>query len=200
MHDLTLAMNPKFDIPPSPPGSPLAGMDKKFEHFLELKKQGMHFNEKLAGSSALKNPSLLRKLMTFAGIDECGQYVTTLPKDIWDPAAFPAWAYKEELAKSQQEVLKMKEEERSRLQRESIEFVPGTKSGLVSKEGTSPFNAGANIPKGSAAERVVAGLNPSTLRSPIIAVDSMRGELERRGGKNEGLQHRSNVRKRSRSR
>ena len=28
----------------------------RFKHFLELKKQRIHFNEKLARSSALKNP------------------------------------------------------------------------------------------------------------------------------------------------
>lgn len=84
---------PTMDIPPSPPGTVPDEINKKFQHFFDLKKQGVHFNEKLARSSALKNPSLLEKLMDFAGIEGEsfegeGFYDTTLPKDIWDPSQF----------------------------------------------------------------------------------------------------------------
>jgi len=99
LRDLTLPTLPNYDIPSSPPGSPVGSTNAKFKHFLELKKQGIHFNEKLAKSSALKNPSLMQKLMDFSDIDEAGQYVTTLPRDLSNPDAFPAHAYKEELAK-----------------------------------------------------------------------------------------------------
>ena len=178
IRNLTLPTIPDFDIPPSPPGSPPPGMDKKFENFLELKKQGVHFNDKLAKSSALKNPSLLQKLMDFAGIEREDQYNTTLPEDIWNPKAFPAWAYKEELAKSQQEITKKREEERSRSQRESIEFVSATNSTELTRNGT-PANSGKG--KGlSAAERVMAGLNRDRTQSPHGNSGSTRKDSERR--------------------
>ena len=178
IRNLTLPAIPNFDIPPSPPGSPSPGMNKKFEHFLELKKQGIHFNDKLAKSSALKNPSLLQKLMDFAGIDEEDQYNTTLPEDIWNPKGFPAWAYKEELAKSQQDITKRREEERSRLQRESIEFVLATNSTELARNGT-PANSGNN--KGlSAAERVMAGLDRDRIKSPHLSSGNTRKDSERR--------------------
>ncbi|KAI9839630.1 MAG: hypothetical protein M1819_002256 [Sarea resinae] len=136
IRDLTLPPVPNLDIPPSPPGSPQPSTSAKFAHFLELKKQGVHFNEKLAKSSALKNPSLLQKLMGFAGIDDQNQYASTLPTELWDPSGFPKWAYKEELAKSQQELSRRKEEEKARVQREALEFVPATGSGESTRVGT----------------------------------------------------------------
>lgn len=126
----------RFDIPPSPPGSPPSGIDRKFKHFLELKEQGIHFNQKLANSSALKNPSLLQKLIEFAGLDEQDQYNTTLPEDVWNLKGFPQWAYKEELAKSQQAMNKRIGEEQAKAQREKIEFVSainGSNSSSIGK-------------------------------------------------------------------
>ncbi|KAA8576362.1 hypothetical protein MFRU_009g02480 [Monilinia fructicola] len=166
LRDLTLPTVPNYDIPPSPPGSPVASTNAKFKHFLELKKQGTHFNEKLAKSAALRNPSLMQKLMDFADIDEAEQYATTLPKDLWDPAGFPEYAHKEELAKSQQKLLKEKEERKARGQREALDFVPATASGDVGRSGT-PSATGINS-KGqqSAAERIMAGLDRGKSNSP----------------------------------
>lgn len=155
---------PNFDIPPSPPGSPPPATEKKFAQFLQLKKQGQHLNEKLARSTALKNPSLMEKLMDFADISEEEQYATTLPRDIWDPSAFPNWAYKEELAKSQQQILKRREEEKLGGPRE---FVPAAMSGESSRAGT-PGIASRGGPK-SAAERVMAGLDRGRSGSPQVA-------------------------------
>lgn len=123
LRDLTLPTAPNYDIPSSPPGSPDASTNSKFKHFLELKRQGVHFNEKLAKSSALKNPSLMQKLMEFSGISETGQYSTILSRNLWDPT-FPGYAYKEELAKSQQSVLKKREDTKTRCQRDALDFVP----------------------------------------------------------------------------
>ncbi|ESZ98861.1 hypothetical protein SBOR_0719 [Sclerotinia borealis F-4128] len=166
LRDLTLPTVPNYDIPPSPQGSPLASTNTKFKHFLELKKQGIHFNEKLAKSAALQNPSLMQKLMDFADIDEVDQYATTLPQDLWDPAGFPEYAYKEELAKSQQDILKEKEEKKARGQREAMDFVPATASGDASRSGTP--NAGGINGKAqqSAAERIMAGLDKGRSNSP----------------------------------
>ena len=148
IRSLTLPTKPNLDIPRSPLGSPTSGTDKKFSHFLELKKQGVHFNAKLASSSALKNPSLLPKLMDFAGVG-IKRYRTTLPTELWDPEGFPTWVYKEELAETQRGLSK-KQEERGRLQSHSIDFVaagtPGQPSGLAIPKVIRP----------SAAERIMA--------------------------------------------
>lgn len=183
MRNLTLPTTPNLDIPPSPPGSPPPGTDKKFEHFLELKKQGVHFNEKLAQSSALKNPSLLYKLMASAGLEEDDQYNTTLPEELWNPKGFPPWAYKEELAKSQQEVTKKREEERSRLQRESIDFVSATNSGNSTRVGTPAATGGNKGSKASAAERVMAGLDRKRTKPIQSNPGSSRKDIERKGSR-----------------
>jgi hypothetical protein len=162
LRDLTLPSLPIYDIPPTPPGSPVASTNAKFKHFLELKKKGVHFNEKLSKSAAMKNPSLMQKLMDFSGIDETSQYSTTLPKDLWDPRAFPENAFKEELARNQKKILKRKEEEKLRGQRDAVDFVPATISTDLSSRGGAP--GGAKAPK-SAAERIMAGLDSDRGRS-----------------------------------
>ncbi|KAI1078304.1 HCNGP-like protein-domain-containing protein [Whalleya microplaca] len=120
LRDLTLPTLPNMDIPPSPPGSPAPAVNKKFEQFLELKKQGVHFNSKIAQSTALKNPALMDKLLNFAEIDQKAQYATTLGTDIWDPAGFPRWAYKEQLKQSQTEIT----QSRARSKGSPVKFVP----------------------------------------------------------------------------
>ena len=114
---------PNLNIPQSPPGSPTSDADQKLSHFLGLKKQGIHFNTKLALSSALKNPSLIPRLMDFAGVGSERQYTTTLPTELWDTARFPNWAYKEDLAEAQHISVREKEEERLRHKHEGIDFV-----------------------------------------------------------------------------
>ncbi|EPE31853.1 hypothetical protein GLAREA_11935 [Glarea lozoyensis ATCC 20868] len=161
LRDLTLPSLPSYDIPPSPPGSPVASTNAKFKHFLDLKKKGIHFNEKLSKSAAMKNPALMQKLMDFSDIDEIGQYSTTLPKEIWNPRAFPETAFKEELAKSQKKILKRKEEERLRGQRGAVDFVPAAVTTEPSSRSGTPGGKG---PK-SAAERIMAGLDSDRGRS-----------------------------------
>ncbi|KAH0565705.1 hypothetical protein GP486_000897 [Trichoglossum hirsutum] len=206
IRDLTLPPIPDLNIPPSPPGSPPRGTTAKFAHFLELKKQGVHFNEKLAKSSALKNPSLLQKLMGFAGIEGQDQYASTLPKDIWDPEAIPAWGYKEELAKSQQEITKRLEEERARELREAIDFVPASASGDSSRSGTPGLSSAGKSLGRSAAERVMAGLDRERTRSPLVNDGAKRREIERRGirvrdrSRSRSRDRRKRSRSRSRSR
>ena len=168
LRDLTLPTLPNYEIPSSPPGSPMESTTSKFKHFIELKKQGIHFNEKLAQSSALKNPSLMQKLMDFADVDEAGQYATTLPKDLWDPDGFPEYAYKEELAHSQQKIHKKKEDEKARGQRESIDFVPAVASAGESLSRSGTPGAGGRSGQKSAAERIMAGLDRGRSSSPQV--------------------------------
>jgi hypothetical protein len=104
LRDLTLPRLPNMDIPPSPPGSPPPATSKKFEQFLDLKKKGVHFNSKIAQSSALKNPGLMDKLLAFVEVDQRDQYRSTTTADLWDPTGFPRDAFKEQLRQSQTEI------------------------------------------------------------------------------------------------
>ncbi|KAJ5536829.1 hypothetical protein N7513_010015 [Penicillium frequentans] len=106
--------------------SPDPAANAKFEHFLSLKKQGVHFNAKLASSSSLKNPSLLIKMMEHAGIDEQTQYNTSLPVEVWNTYTLPPWAFKEELLRAQQEARQRMDDKKTSGQRSSIEFVPSS--------------------------------------------------------------------------
>ncbi|KAG9885164.1 hypothetical protein KCV02_g19196, partial [Aureobasidium melanogenum] len=58
LRNLTMPPVPNFQIPPSPPGSPPPDTTTKFARFLDLKKKGTHFNQRLYHSSALRNPGL----------------------------------------------------------------------------------------------------------------------------------------------
>ncbi|KAI9884960.1 MAG: Proteasome subunit beta type-6 [Watsoniomyces obsoletus] len=178
IRDLTLPPIPNFSVPASPPGSPITSTTtSKFSHFLELKSQGIHFNEKLAKSSALKNPSLLQKLMTFAGISEKEQYFSSIPKDCFDPLDLPYWAYKEELARSQQESRKREEELKREVGRTVVDFVPATDGG--GGVGTGGGSGGAGVGR-SAAERVMAGLADRREKSKTPTTNAVNGEREKR--------------------
>ena len=135
IQNLTLPTIPNFDIPPSPPGSPPQRATTKFAQFLELKKKGQHFNQRLEGSSVLRDPGHLRKLMDFAGISEEDSYASTLSEDVAVPTVFPEWAYVEELKASQKRIAKEKEQGKSKAPREAVEFVSATKSGTKSGTG-----------------------------------------------------------------
>ena len=101
---LTQASHPMTALPPSPPGSPNLAVEAKFKKFLELKSKGLHFHGDLATKASFRNPALLNTLMVRAGIEGNAQYASSLPTSIWDPEALPSYAYKEELAKSQQSI------------------------------------------------------------------------------------------------
>ncbi|TLS24126.1 hypothetical protein PpBr36_08821 [Pyricularia pennisetigena] len=155
LRDLTLPPVPNLDVPPSPPGSPprsLPALTAKFETFLELKrKKGTHFNARLAQSAAMRNPALMDKLMGFVGLEDpmtaaaaakaggaaatvatgggnsmADQYITILPPGLWDPTAFPQWAFRDGLREAQEKVQKQREAERASGRREAVEFVPAS--------------------------------------------------------------------------
>ncbi len=158
LHDLTLPSIPNFDIPPSPPppGSPssssgaaAAATNKKFEQFLQLKKKGTHFNAKLEQSAAIRNPALTDKLLAFVdvGAGKGGsagrqpdaravqeQYTTTLPADVWDPTAFPDWAFRDRLRRTREMVAKEREAARSGPGRSAVEFVAASGGAASSSE------------------------------------------------------------------
>lgn len=68
------------------------------------------------------------KLLDFVGIDEAGQYETTLPKELWDPRGFPEWAFRDKLSKSREKIAKEKEADRAAGSRTAIDFVPSNAS------------------------------------------------------------------------
>ncbi|KAK5104636.1 hypothetical protein LTS08_002527 [Lithohypha guttulata] len=99
---LTQPTHPVDSLPPEPDASPNHARTAKFKHFLDLKSEGFHFNNDLAGNSSFKNPNLFALLLDRAGISSEGQYNLTLSVDNCSPHMLPAWAYKEELLKAQQ--------------------------------------------------------------------------------------------------
>lgn len=130
---------PNFDIPDSPPPPPpnseedaaLAATTKKIERFLELKKQGIHFNERLQNSSSLRNPSLLPKLMEFAGISREDSHATSLPESLAVPVKWPEDCYIESLLRQNE-----KKQKKRLADREKLDFVPASKSAQSSSSGT----------------------------------------------------------------
>lgn len=129
VHSLTLPPVPNVAIPHSPPGSPLPSTSNKVSRFLELKNQGVHYNERLGTSIALRNPNILLSLMDFAGIDKnLGQYANTLPDEVAviPKDGFSMEAYPEALAKAQQAGHKRREDERKQSGR--VDFVHATKT------------------------------------------------------------------------
>ncbi|KAJ5408285.1 hypothetical protein N7509_002168 [Penicillium cosmopolitanum] len=116
----------QYGYPTFSPGSPNPAANAKFEHFLSLKKQGVHFNSKLASSSSLKNPSLLKKMMEHAGINEQSQYNTALSTELWDASSLPQWGFKEELLRAQQDARQKLDEKNASGQRSAVEFVSGS--------------------------------------------------------------------------
>ncbi|KAK2592841.1 hypothetical protein QQS21_009444 [Conoideocrella luteorostrata] len=138
IHDLTLPSIPNLTIPPSPSGSPPRITNEKFQQFLDLKRKGIHFNTKLESSTALRNPSLTDKLLSFADLSGLAQYETTLPLDLYDPSGFPEWAYREKLRRSREALVKEREGEKAGVR--GVDFVsststtPGGGGGLLKGE------------------------------------------------------------------
>ena len=130
---------PNFNIPDSPPppernseeAATLAAMTKQFERFLELKKQGVHFNTRLQDSSSLRNPSLLSKLMAFAGISAEDAYRSSLPEELAVPVRWPEDCYGQELVRQSERF-----EKKRMAERERVDFVPAAQKDVGSANGT----------------------------------------------------------------
>jgi HCNGP-like protein len=140
---LTQASVPMTSIPSSPPGSPDPAANARFARFLELKARGVHFNEDLASKPSFLNPGLLPMMMGRAGIDEEDQHNSSLPIHLWNPKAFPLWAYKEKLLQSQQEIRGKDDAQKkasSAAGKRTIDFTPsGGNSGNSSRKSTPGY-------------------------------------------------------------
>lgn len=181
IQNLTLPTIPNFEIPPSPPGSPPQKATTKFAQFLELKKKGQHFNQRLEGSSVLRDPGHLQRLLDFAGISDEEQYASALSEEVAVPSVFPNWAYAEDLKASQKQILKAREHQKSKMPRAAVDFVSATKSGASS---------GTNTPSGESARQAGAA---------VSQIAGKRKELEHRSRDN-SQSRRSPKRRRSKSR
>ena len=156
LRELTLPTRPNFDIPDSPPppkpnseeAATLAATTKKFERFLEMKRQqGVHFNERLHNTASLRNPSLLPKLMDFAGITKEDSYRSTLPDDLGVPVKWSEESYVENLVKANERMGKKRKAERAK-----VEFV-SEKKGIGSASGTPKSGSGSEHRKSRFDER-----------------------------------------------
>lgn len=72
---------------------------------------------------------MLNKLMEFAAIDGRDQYISTLPDALAVRTEWPEWAYGDRLVKEHERISKRKEDERGRVAREAVEFVPAKSTG-----------------------------------------------------------------------
>ncbi|KAF2266367.1 hypothetical protein CC78DRAFT_615176 [Lojkania enalia] len=194
IQNLTLPTVANFDIPPSPPGSPPQRATKKFAQFLELKKKGQHFNQRLENSTVLRDPNHLQRLMDFAEITEQEQYASALPEDVAVPTEFPEWAYFEQLNESRKRILKSKEAEKARGQREAIDFVRATGSAALSGTGTSSVKISS---KQITTERIMEILDGQQSDRSYPGNPEKRKEYEHR--ERSGYSSRSRHRSRSRS-
>ncbi|GAP90405.1 putative hcngp-like protein [Rosellinia necatrix] len=151
LRDLTLPAVPDMAIPPSPPGSPPpADSSRRFEGFLELKRKGVHFNARLAGSAPMRNPALADKLLAFADLDHRDQYRTALGPDLcpWaDPDAYPRHAYREQLRQAQTDAAQA----RARAAGEPVKFVPPEGAATAAVSVSSAAAAGEDAKTAQAA-------------------------------------------------
>ena len=142
VRDLTLPSVPNMDIPISPPGSPAPGLDEKVRHFLKIKKQGQHFNDRLNGSIGAKNPTVTEKLMEFARVGDMqspqglrGMYQTTLPSDIFSSHIFPEFAFQTSLRKTREKIVREHQAERASGKRR-IDFMPAITPSVSASDGS----------------------------------------------------------------
>ena len=136
---LTQASHSMGAIPPSPPGSPNPATDARLKRFLDLKATGLHFNEDLAKKNSFRNPALFSNLADRVGLGEHEQYATSISPSLYGLAELPPYAYKEELARSQQS---MRDQQAARKKqaatagRRTIDFAAAGASGTSSQTST----------------------------------------------------------------
>lgn len=82
-------------------------MTAKIEQLLKLKSEGVHINTRLAGTAALRNPALGRKLLNFAGVDAGMQYESSRGSG----PAVEEWMYADRMVEAHAEMRKRRERE-----------------------------------------------------------------------------------------
>ncbi|CAG8483840.1 8423_t:CDS:2 [Ambispora leptoticha] len=118
-----------WGIPAEPDAECDQNVQTKIEHFLQLKEQGVLFNENLLKSKAFRNPHIYSKLVEFIELDEIG---SNFPKDVFDPYGFPREMYADKLAETQRKITEERQNAQLQQQRTHIQFVgsSGSSTGI----------------------------------------------------------------------
>jgi len=87
---MTYATTLPTELPPSPVGECDIELERKFEHYFEMKSKGTNFNENIKRRRDYKNPAIYEYLVQTYGIDEKG---SNLDRTIYDPHEFNARDY-----------------------------------------------------------------------------------------------------------
>lgn len=128
----------------------LAATTEKLSRFLALKKQDVHFNARLQQSSSLRNPSLLPKLMAYAGITQEESYASSLPEELAVPRRWPEEYYVEGLVRENEQ----REKRRRLAEKGKIDFVSAASDASRSSEkGTTPTEAGVGADRKTELEK-----------------------------------------------
>ncbi len=148
----------------------------------------------------LRDPGHLDRLLDFAEVSEEESHASVLPRGLGVPPVWPEWAYGDELNASQKKIAKGKQDDRSKIPKEAVDFVPARSAASGSTA------VAANLSGQSASERVMAGLDKQPTSRASSHNHSKRKDLERDGGRELILNNRrrsksrSPKRRRSRSR
>lgn len=118
------------------------GLNEKFEHFLKLKKESHHFNKRLDSLASVKNPSVMKNLLEFAGVhdDSLSElrsvYETSLSADILKFYDMPNFAFKSNMRVAKDKMRKEMDAEKAGGKR-GREFAPATTSTRVPSNGVA---------------------------------------------------------------
>ncbi|KDQ07357.1 hypothetical protein BOTBODRAFT_180785 [Botryobasidium botryosum FD-172 SS1] len=112
-----------WGIPPES-GDPCSpAIEAKVAQFIDLKRQGKHFNDSLMSSHAFRNPHIYAKLVEFVDVDETA---TNFPADLWNPLdTQPEW-YADKIAKQQKEHAEQVSAAQAAGKRSTISFEPSS--------------------------------------------------------------------------
>ncbi|CAH1786336.1 unnamed protein product [Owenia fusiformis] len=117
----------EISLPPEPPGKCSKQLqDKITRSYHKMRTTGLDLNESIQRRKDFRNPSIYEKLIEHCGIDEKG---TNYPPDIYDPHFWGKESFYDELAKVQK--VEMDKREKEKKDRTKIEFLSGTKKGVV---------------------------------------------------------------------
>lgn len=120
---MTLATNRRVKMTTKEPTTEQdLAIQKKFEQFHELKKNGKNYNDSLFANKSFRNPTLYKKLVNFVDVDEIG---SNLVKEGYDPHAFEKSSYASALASQQSKMESMRKNERLSGKRNKIDFTSG---------------------------------------------------------------------------
>jgi len=90
----------EWGIPPESTEPCDPTVEAKVAQFLDLKRQGKHFNDSLMSSHAFRNPHIYAKLVNFVEVDETG---TSFPPHLWNPLDIQPMWYADKIAEQQKE-------------------------------------------------------------------------------------------------